>query len=452
MEERYDAETEIYVMSNESRAYAAPVRLASQARTLWGGAFGHFVEWYDWAIYGFLAGIFAAQMFPSSDPTVSLIASFAAFAVGFLGRPIGAFVLSPLADRYGRRVMLSATIIMAGLGSLVIAVCPTYAQIGIVAPVVIVLARLLQGFSAGGEYQIAITFLNEHASIRNRAFAASPQQASIGISVLVATAVSLLTTRYIAPADLASWGWRLPFLLGAVMSLFGFYLRSGLSETPVFEKALHENAISGRQVSARSIIASIAYYPREVFIVFVMQLNGLQYYLWMIFLPTYANLVGGLDRASGFAGSVLASLTYCIGVPFFAFISDRIGRKPLLIGSAVCFLLFTYPLLSMLATPQLSFAHFAFVAVVGALFVSLNNSVLGTVLAELFPTRIRASGIGIPYAVCAAIFGGTAPLVATWLNQVGGPLYISLYVMLVCAITLVTHMVLTPETRGRSLD
>jgi MHS family alpha-ketoglutarate permease-like MFS transporter len=431
---------------------ATPPTLIGQQRTLWGGAFGHFIEWYDWAIYGFLAGIFAGQMFPADDPAVSLIASFAAFAVGFLGRPIGAFVLSPLADKYGRRVMLSATIIMAGLGSLVIAICPTYAQIGIAAPLIIVLARLLQGFSAGGEYQIAITFLNEHASVRNRAFAASPQQVSIGISVLVATAVSSLTARYFAPADLASWGWRLPFVLGGLLSLFGFYLRSGLDETPAFEQARRENVASGRIVTATSILSSIAQYPREVFIVFVVQLNGLQYYLWMIFLPTYANLVGGLDRSSGFTGSVLASVAYCIGVPAFAFVSDRIGRKPLLISAAVCFLLFTYPLLSMLAVPSLSFETFAFVAVVGALFVSLNNAVLGTLFAELFPTRVRASGIGIPYAVCAAIFGGTAPLAATWLQSMGGPLYIALYVMLVCAITLATHVFLTPETRGRSLD
>lgn len=439
-------------MGNATDTGGASATLARQQRTLWGGAFGHFIEWYDWAIYGFLAAIFATQMFPASDPTVSLIASFSVFAIGFLGRPIGALVLSPLADKHGRRVMLSATIIMAGIGSLLMAICPTYARIGIAAPLLIVAARLLQGFSAGGEYQIAITFLNEHASVRNRAFAASPQQVSIGISVLVATAVSTLTTKYIAPADLASWGWRLPFLLGAVLSLFGLYLRSGLDETPAFEKARRGNASSGRTVSAMSIIASIAHYPREVFIVFVIQLNGLQYYLWMIFLPTYANIVGGLDRPSGFAGSVLASIAYCIGVPTFAFISDRIGRKPFLIGAAACFLVFTYPLLAMLAVHSLSFATFAFVAVVGALFVSLNNSVLGTVFAELFPTQVRASGIGIPYAVCGAIFGGTAPLAATWLNRTGGPLWVALYVMLVCIITLATHIFLTPETRGRSLD
>lgn len=420
---------------------------AGRARTLVGGAIGHFIEWYDWSIYGFLAGVFAVQMFPAHDPTASLIASFSVFAIGFLGRPIGAFVLSPLADKYGRRTMLSATIVMAGIGGLAIALCPTYAQIGIAAPILIVAARLLQGFSAGGEYQIAITFLNEHASSRNRAFGASPQQVSIGLSVLAATGVASLTTSSLTPEALASWGWRVPFLIGAVLSLFGLYLRRNLAETPSFEKAG-----PSRNVRAVSILASIAEFPKEVFIVFVVQLNGLQYYLWMIFLPTYANLVGGLDRTSGFVGGILASIAYCIGVPLFAFISDRIGRKPFLIGAAVAFLLFTYPLLSMLAVPALGFGTFAFVAVVGAIFVSLNNAVLGTVFAELFPTRVRASGIGIPYAVCGAIFGGTAPVVATWLQGAGGPLYISLYVMLVCVITLATHILLTPETRGRSLD
>jgi len=429
------------------RASAALAVEAGRARTLVGGAIGHFIEWYDWAIYGLLAGIFATQMFPASSPTASLIASFSAFAIGFIGRPVGAFVLSPLADKYGRRALLAATVIMAGIGSLVIALCPTYAQIGIAAPALIVAARLLQGFSAGGEYQIAITFLNEHAGTKNRAFGASPQQFSIGIAVLVATAVASLTTTFVSPENLTSWGWRVPFALGAVMSLFGLYLRSGLSETPAFEKVK-----ASQKVSIASILASITEFPKEVFIVFVVQMNGLQYYLWMIYLPTYANLVGGLDRSSGFVGSILSSIAYCIGVPVFAAISDRIGRKPFLIGAAVCFLLFTYPLLSMLAVPSLSFATFAFVAIVGAVFVSLNNAVLGTVFAELFPTRVRTSGIGIPYAVCAAIFGGTAPAAATWLQEIGGPLYIALYVMLVCAITLATHIVLTPETRGRSLD
>ncbi|MBW4024717.1 MAG: MFS transporter, partial [Proteobacteria bacterium] len=375
-------------ISQEKMTWAGAGRISM----LLGGAIGHFIEWYDWSIYGFMAAVFARQMFPGSSPEASLIASLLAFAIGFLGRPIGAIVLSPLADKYGRRTLLSATILMAGLGSLIIAACPTYASIGIVAPLIITAARLLQGFSAGGEYQIAASFLNEHAPRKSRALAGSPQQVAIGIAVLVATGVASLTTKVFSPDVLASWGWRVPFLIGAVISLWGLYMRLGIAETPVF--SAHET--EQRRVSLTSIIASIAEFPREVFIVFVIQLGGVQYYLWMIFLPTYAHIAGGLSQSAGFTGSVLASLAYCITVPVFAALSDRVGRRPLLIASAVCFLLFSYPLLAMLTEPNLDFARFTFVAVVGAIFVALNNGVIGTVLAELFPTRVRASGIGIP--------------------------------------------------------
>jgi MFS family permease len=418
----------------------------SRVKTISGGAIGHFIEWYDWSIYGFLAGIFAGQMFPTDSATASLIAAYSAFAIGFIGRPIGALVLSPLADKYGRRTLLSATILITGFGSLIIALCPTYAQIGIAAPLLVIVMRLLQGFSAGGEFQIAIAFLNEHATGRNRALAASPQLVSIGLSVLAATGVSALTTRFIPPDALAVWGWRVPFLIGAVISLYGLYLRRGLDETPSFTKLA-----SQERVTIGSIFAALAKYPKEAFIVFVVQINGVQYYLWLIFLPTYANLVGGLDRASGFTASMIATAAYCVAVPCVAWISDRIGRKPFLIGSAACFLVFTYPLLSLMVG-TLSFATFLFVAIVGALFVALNNGVLGTVFAELFPTRVRTSGIGIPYGLCAAIFGGTAPQVAIWLNAEGGALYIAAYVMAICVVTLATHIFLTPETLGRSLD
>jgi MHS family alpha-ketoglutarate permease-like MFS transporter len=418
-----------------------------RVKTLIGGSIGHFIEWFDWAIYGLMAGVIAAQMFPAADPAVSLISSLSAFAIGFIGRPIGAIVLSPMADKYGRRRLLAATIIMAGLGSLFIGLCPNYAQIGILAPIIIVLSRLLQGLAGGAEYQISATFLNEHASPKNRAFNASPQQISIGLSVLAATAVATLTTKYFSPETLQAWGWRVPYLLGAAMSVYGFFMRRNLDETPAFEN----NAKKMANRSLGSILAAVAKYPRETFIVFVMQMNGVLYYLWLIFLPTYANMIGGLPRSDGFAGNMVSTIVYIFGVPTFAYISDRIGRKPLLFATAILFLIFVYPLLSLL-NGQVSFWTFTFVSAVGALFLSMNNGVLGTVLSELFPTEVRTSGIGIPYAICAALFGGTAPLVATWLHGMGGVLYVSIYAMLICVISIVTHLFLTPETRGRSLD
>jgi MHS family alpha-ketoglutarate permease-like MFS transporter len=425
-----------------------PVRqqTISRGKTIFGGSIGHFIEWYDWSIYGFLAAIFAGQMFPSGNASASLIASFSAFALGFLGRPIGALVLCPLADRYGRRSLLSATILMAGIGSLIIGLCPTYEQIGIAAPLIIVAARLLQGFSAGGEAQIAIAFLNEHAPQNRRAFAASPQLMSVGLSILAATAVASLTTRFIPQDALASWGWRLPFLLGGVASLYGLYVRRGLQETPSFEKAKTQQV-----ASIGAILTSLAKHPKAVLNVFLMQMTTVHYYLWLIFLPTYANLVGGLDRASGFAGNIAAMIVYCAGIPAFAYLSDRIGRKPLLIASAAGFLLLTYPLLSMLSG-AVSFGTYMFVAILGGLLVSLNSSVIGTVFAELFPTSVRTSGIGIPQTICAALFGGTAPIMATWLHGLGGALYLSAYVMALTAVSLAGYVFLLPETRGRSLD
>jgi len=427
--------------ATEAAAYA------TDRRTMLGGAVGHFAEWYDWAIYGYLAGVFANQMFPASDERVSLFATFAVFAIGFVGRPLGAFILSPLADKYGRRTLLSATILMSGAGSLLIACCPTYRQIGVLAPMVIAGARLLQGFSAGGEYQIAVTFMNEHAQAKHRAFSASPQNVAIGVATLAATGVASLITGLVPPASIPVWGWRLAFGLGGLLSLIGVYVRVGVAESPSFEKSRPQAA-----VSAASILTSIVEFPREVVVVFVLQMSTVMFYLWIIYLPTYATLVGGLDRTTGLMGSVLSNVIFCIAVPPFAALSDRIGRKPLLYVAALGFFCLTYPLLHLLSEPHLNFVRFLGVALVGTVFVSMQNAVLGTVCTELFPTRVRATGFGLPYAVCAALFGGTAPMIATWLQGLGGPAYIAAYVMLVCAVTLITHLFVTPETYRRTLD
>ncbi|WP_243372802.1 MFS transporter [Microvirga solisilvae] len=425
-------------------AQATPA--TSRARTLLGGSIGHFIEWYDWSIYGFLAAIFAQQMFPASSTAASLIASFSVFAIGFLGRPIGALVLCPLADKYGRRSLLSITILLAGIGSFVIGLSPTYEQIGLAAPLLIVAARLLQGFSAGGEAQIAVAFLNEHAPREHRALAASPQLMVVGLAVLVATAMASLISSALPQDDLIAWGWRIPFLIGGVASLYGLFMRRGLQETPAFERsrAQHKITIAG-------IFSALAQHPKETFIVFALQLCGVHYYLWLVFLPTYANMIGGLDRSLGFAGNLIALIVYCAGIPIFAWLSDRHGRKPFLITSAFGFVLLTYPLLSLLSG-TISFGIYLFVALVSALLIAINSAVAATIAAELFPTHVRTSGIGIPQAICAAIFGGTAPIAVTWLNGLGGVAYVSTYMIALTVAGLLVYVFVMPETRGRSLD
>jgi MFS transporter, MHS family, alpha-ketoglutarate permease len=419
--------------------------LAGRYRTILGGALGHFIEWYEFALYGFLGSVLAGQIFPATDPAAALIASFSVYAIGFLGRPIGAFVLSPLCDKIGRKNLLSLTILLAGLGSLAIALCPAYATIGIMAPIIVTLARLLQGFSAGGEFQIAITFLNEHARPKYRAFSASPQTVCIGLGILTACGVAGLVTHLLSPHALNTWGWRLPFLIGAVMSIYGFMARRGLGETPAFEEISR-----ARRRSAMTIIRSLRSFKREAFLVFILEMNVVQYTLFLVFLPSYAHLTTGLPVPIGFSASVIATIIYCAVSPPLSLLSDYVGRKPLLIAGAVLFLLFTYPLLHALTTSP-GFYTYLLVAITGSIFVATTGASFSTMLTELFPTSIRATGIGIPYAISIAMFGGTGPIVIVWLQNKGGVVWVSAYVMAISLLSLIVYLTLLPETSKRSL-
>ncbi len=417
---------------------------ARRGATLLGGAFGNFIEWYDWTIYGLLSAVFAAQVFPKGDPNSALIAVLITFAVGFLMRPVGSIVLSPLADRHGRRRMLSITIILMGVGSLIVALTPPYSVVGLLAPILLLAARLVQGFSAGGEFQGSSVYLVEHAPAERRAFAGSGQMVSTGLAILLATATSAATTGLIAQPALGAWGWRIPFFIGAGLALYGVWMRMRMPETPAFE-AIERR----REIDRHPLFDALRQHPRESLYVFVLQIGTVQFYIWTVFLPGYAHLAGGLPVAQGFLGGTIALAVYCVAVPAFAALSDRIGRKPLLYGALGGFLLFAWPLLAMLR--HADFATFLFVDVVGILFISMSNAILPPLLCELFPTRMRTSGIGVPYAVCSAIFGGTAPLIAAWMLQHHFDNGVAFYIMAICFISLVVFWSM-PETRGKPLD
>ena len=279
-----------------------------QRSVVLGATIGNFIEWYDWTIYGLFSGVFASQIFPSNDKTVSLLVVLSTFALGFLMRPVGAIVLSPIADRIGRRQMLSLTLLLMGAGSLAIALTPSFETIGFGAPVIVLLARLLQGFSAGGEYQGASVFLVEHAPATRRGFIGSMQNLSIGLAVLAANGVATLTTANLPNAELHDWGWRVPFFVGALMSLYGFYIRRSLPETPLFlETASHAG------VEKRPLLRVIREFPREALYVFSVQITTVFFYLWTIYLPTYAksckqpSAEAGIYRRYGRAGGILHS-------------------------------------------------------------------------------------------------------------------------------------------------
>jgi MHS family alpha-ketoglutarate permease-like MFS transporter len=410
-------------------------------RTIIAGVIGNVVEWYDWSVYGLMAGVFSSAIFPAGDSTSSVISALLTFAVGFLMRPVGSVVLSPLADRYGRKQILSLTILMMGFGSLLIALVPPYSSIGIAAPVIVLVARLLQGFSTGAEFQSSTVYLVEHAPPERRAFVGSSQLASIGFAILLATGTAALTTMMIP--RLGTWAWRIPFLFGALMSLYGLWIRLRLPETPYFI------AIEQRQDKARRpIFEAFREFPASTFYVFCVQIGTVMFYLWTVFLPTYANLVGKLPLSQGLLGGTISLAVFTCAVPAMAALSDRIGRKPLLICSAVGFVILARPMFSWLANGD--FSTFLLVDIAGCLLLAMVDGVMPALFCELFPTRVRTSGIGIPYQICSAIFSGTAPLIAAWFIHIGQPLAVSWYVMAIGLVT-GTAFCIMPETRGRTL-
>jgi MHS family alpha-ketoglutarate permease-like MFS transporter len=423
-------------------AAAKTKREASGLAGILAGAFGNLVEWYDWITYGLLASIFAQEMFPAADPTAGLIQALVTFAVGFGIRPIGALVLSPLADKYGRRRILALTILMMGVGSLIIGLTPGYEQIGIAAPIIMLLARLLQGFSAGGEFQTASAFLVEHAEPHRRGLIGSSQLVGIGLATLLANGTAALITNVIPEAALQSWGWRLPFILGFVLSLFGLFLRRKVAETPQFRE-IEQN----RQIAKRPVIEALKTQPMAALRVVALEtMSTVPYYLWSVFLPTYANLTSGLPLNQGFAASTIGVAVFTVLLPLFAQWSDKkIGRKPLVLGATIGFVILSYPMFLLLQIQD--FTIFLLVALVGFVLMAAFDSVFATVLAEQFPTRTRASGIGVAYNIAAVLFGGTAPLIAAQFINQGLPIGTAYY-LIVLSVLCGAVFARIPETRG----
>jgi len=408
------------------------------------GAIGNLVEWYDWTIYGLLAATFSQEIFPTKSATASLLATFATFAVGFLFRPLGAAVLSPFGDRHGRRALMAVTVGLMGAGSLAIAVVPSYHTSGVIAPVIFVLARLLQGFSAGGEFQGSSAFIVEHAPLKHRALFGSIQLVTIGMAVLAATGVAAGITGLIPEPALKIWGWRIGFGIGAVISLYALYIRLRAPETPAFEDIKVK-----REIAEHPILEVFQHHMPAFWRVFAVEMGTVMFYIWTVFLPTYAHLVGGLPLSQGLYGSMIALAVFVVALPVVGWASDAgVGRKPFLMAEAIGFLVLAYPMFEFISRG--TFASYLIVDIVGVLLLACVDGVMATFFCELLPTRARATGIGLPYALCAAALGGTAPLLATFLISENHSLLIAPYVMIICVIQLSIFW-FTPETRGRAL-
>ncbi len=413
----------------------------SQTRQLVGGAAGNLVEWYDWYAYSAFGLYFAANFFPKGDALAQQLNNAAVFAVGFLMRPIGGWLLSAYADKRGRKAALTLSVTMMCAGSLAIACAPTYALAGVGAPIVLIVARLVQGLSVGGEYGASATFMSEVAGPKHRGFLASFQYVTLIGGQLLALGVLLVLQAVLSEAELTAWGWRIPFAIGAATALVVFWLRRSLVETEQF-KALPA-------AEHTSLMTRLAAHPRALLTVLALTAGGsLAFYTFTTYMQKYLVLSAHWSKGQAASVTALTLLVYMLLQPLFGALSDRIGRRPLLIAFAVGGTLLTVPV--MTAIGQTSDAATGFVLIVAALTVlSCYTAISGLVKAEMFPANIRALGVGLPYAIGVAVFGGSAEYVALAFKGAGAESGFFWYVSAMSAVALIAAISL-PDTKANS--
>jgi MHS family alpha-ketoglutarate permease-like MFS transporter len=413
----------------------------SQARQLFGGAAGNLVEWFDWYAYSAFALYFAPAFFPKGDAVAQALNTAAVFAVGFLMRPIGGWVLGIYADRRGRKAALTLSVAMMCTGSLIIAVAPTYAQAGIVAPLILLFARLVQGISVGGEYGTSATFMSEVAEPKRRGFLASFQYVTLIGGQLLALALLVVMQALLSEDELLAWGWRVPFVVGAMCALLVFRLRRTLVETEAFTKA------AGDKKSGST--ALLLAHPRALLTVLALTAGGsLAFYTYTTYMQKYLVLSAGWSKPDATLTTAIALFFYMLMQPMFGALSDRIGRRPLLITFGLLGTLMTVP--AMIAIGQATSRMEGFVLMMATLTVlSCYTAISGVVKAEMFPANIRALGVGLPYGVGVAVFGGSAEYVALAFKSAGYESGFFWYVAIMCAIALAAAISL-PDTRNNS--
>jgi MHS family alpha-ketoglutarate permease-like MFS transporter len=414
-------------------------------RSIVGGSAGNLVEWYDWYVYSAFTLYFTRSFFPPADETVQLLNAAAVFAVGFLMRPLGGLLMGRYADRHGRRAALSASVLLMCVGSMMIAITPGYAQIGVAAPTLLVVARLLQGLSVGGEYGASATYLSEMAGKRHRGFYSSFQYVTLISGQLLALAVLLVLQRTMSTAALESWGWRIPFAIGGALAVAAVWLRRGLDETSAFE------ASRGRIAAMRSPLRELLRLPRQVATVVGLTAGGtVAFYTFTTYAQRFLVNTSGFSKATATEISAVTLFVFMLVQPVVGAISDRIGRRPVLISFGVIGTLGTVPVLTALAGARtVSGATLLLLAALMA--VSGYTAINAVVKAELFPPELRALGVGFPYAVAVSLFGGTAEFLALWAKRAGHERWFYWYVTTCIAASLLVYVTM-PETRARDLE
>ena len=414
-------------------------------RAIVGGSIGNLVEWYDWYAYSAFSLYFAGVFFPNNDTTAQLINTAGIFAVGFIMRPVGGYFFGKLADTHGRKTAMTLSVLLMSFGSLLIALSPGYETIGILAPVLLLIARLLQGLSVGGEYGTSATYLSEVALASKRGFYSSFQYVTLIGGQLLAVGLQLLLQRvFLTNQQLHEWGWRIPFFIGAILSLVALYLRQSLHETAAFVSQQKSGIVKG------SHLQRLLKHPRAIATVVGLTLGGtVAFYTYSTYMQKFLVNTTGLTKDASTLLTFCSLLLFALLQPAFGALSDRIGRKPLLIGFGVLGTIFTFPLFTALQTASNLLTTFLLM-MSALIIVSGYTSINAVVKAELFPVEVRAMGVGLPYSITVAIFGGTAEYLALWLKKLGHESWYYYYVTLCIFVSLIVYLRMA-DTKKHSL-
>ncbi|HSF66196.1 MAG TPA: MFS transporter [Nitrospiraceae bacterium] len=390
------------------------VTTCTRKRTLLAGAIGNVLEWYDFALYGYFAPVFAALFFPSNSPSVSLISAFGVFAVGFLARPLGAMLFGYWGDTLGRRNALASSILLMALPTSLVGLLPTYETVGFIAPIALTLCRFLQGLSIGGEFTGSATFLVEHAAVSKRGYVGSWAGFSAQIGALLGSGVGALIASTLADEALRQWGWRIPFIMGGFIAVIGWYVRTGVPESPAFETVRIAGGLTSSPI--RDVFTTQRLAVAKV--VGLVWMHGVSFYLLYVYLTTYLVTVTNVPLATVLALNTGCMTLLALLIPLMGAWSDRVGQTPLLMAGAAGISLLSYPCFLWLTSndlPQMIAAQILLTVLVACYMGPFFAAV-----ADLFPTAQRYTGLSVGYNIGAAIFGGTTPLIATVLIQWSG--------------------------------
>jgi MHS family proline/betaine transporter-like MFS transporter len=422
-------------------ASANPIALVTQKRAVIASLIGNYVEWYEFTVYAFMAGVIGELFFPSSDKMTSLLASYAVFGLAFIARPLGGIIFGHIGDRSGRRGALAAIVILLSLATGALGVLPTYAAIGIAAPALLVVCRIVQGLALGGELSGATTFLMEYSPVNRRGFYTSLIGAGAALGLITGALLALLLNTELSSESLRAWGWRVPFVVGMLLALIGFYIRLRLDETPTFT-ALAKH----REVARAPIVESFRRHFRTMVLLFCFQASvSLVFYLVAAYLSGYFIRIVGLQRMTALLLTLLCFAFAMLLCPIIGALSDRFGRRPLALVTNGWPFVTSVPAFLLLNGTSMA-GVVAGVALL-AISLALGLTIAPIISAEIFPPRVRYSGSSIAYNLSQMIFGGTAPLFATYLVQAtGDKLAPAYYVSIAGLLALLVSYFFLPET------